>query len=75
MSSLTSFGLSMRACHVAGMEWNWRSAQSNLSQDILEVKKRTQTKEINQLFATTQNLVQHFSQSFNLADFVLNMQK
>lgn len=55
MSSLTSFGLSMRACHVAGMEWNWRSAQSNLSQDILEVKKE-QTKEINQVFATAQNL-------------------
>lgn len=46
MSSLTSFGLSMRACHVAGMEWNWRSAQSNLSQDILEVKKEQRQKKL-----------------------------
>lgn len=46
MSSLTSFGLSMRACHVAGMEWNWRSAQSKLSQDILEVKKEQRQKKL-----------------------------
>ena len=38
MSSLTSFGLSIRDCQVAGMEWNWRSATSNL-----QVKKRSQS--------------------------------
>jgi len=30
MSSLTSTGFSMRACHAAGTEWNCRSEQSNL---------------------------------------------
>lgn len=55
MSSLTSAGLSMRACQAAATEWNCLSAQSNLNsgnKDLYEKTRYQETQETPELVST-----------------------